>query len=211
MKTLVFAMIFASVFCFAEKKTEAQKHEERMSKLQRKLDKERTERARKTEEMVIKSQISSERYEAEQPRLKAIFALECPIGGEEQVIIHSALGPEFTYWRGGGAVGFLFRRYVMVHRAKNPYTNMTLNITTAGERVVSNMCPGGSITLVQSMPPFEGGYYKRVIWTAEGMVNGRLAYGYSSPGVLYQGWFNAEAVANRPPWVMNLDRVDRVF
>ncbi|MFH1720109.1 MAG: hypothetical protein ABH856_00665, partial [Patescibacteria group bacterium] len=144
-----------------------------------------------------------------QTRWKAQAGLSCPFGGYDEVVIHPALGNEFKHWNGGGVAGFLIRRYVMVHRAKNPYTNMTLDITNGGEPAVSRMCPGGSITLVQSMPPFNGGYYLRVIWTAEGIVGEKLAYGDSSPGTLYQGWYNMEAVAKRPTWIMNLERVDR--
>jgi hypothetical protein len=160
---------------------------------------------------IEKTEKNAARLAEQQIKWKAQFALSCPLGGAENVFIHPALGREFAYWKMGGVGGFLLRRYAMVHRAKNPYTNMTLDITTAGERAVSNMCPGGSITLVQSMPPFVSGYEMRVVWTAEGVVDGRLAFGDSSPGTLYQGYYNSEAVANRPPWVMNLNRVDQKF
>jgi len=154
---------------------------------------------------------ASPKWIEEQKKWKEQFALSCPYGGEDNVVIHPALGREFSHWRRGGVAGILMRRYVMVHRGKNPYVNMTLDITNGGERVISCMCPGGSITLVQSMPPFVGGYYMRVVWTAEGIVEGRLAYGDSSPGVLYQGYYNSEAIAKRTSWVMNLTRVDREF
>lgn len=166
------------------------------------------------EDEAVRELASSERtaqLAALQARAKERFALSCPMGGEADVIIHPALANEYNFWRRGGVSGVLLRRYVMVHRANNPYTNLTLNITNGGQRVVSNLCPGGSITLVQSMPPFTGGDYLRVTWTAEGRVNGRLAYADSSPGTLYHGWYNSEAEARRPTWVINLDRVDRQF
>ena len=214
MKFKTFAPFLAILLAFGAvgyAETATQKHEKKMAKLQQKLEKERAKRAERAEETGIKNQISRERSVSEQAQRKAEFGLSCPLGGYDRVVIQPALGNQFIYWRGGGATGVLFRRYVMVLRAKNPYTNMTVNITTASEPAVSNMCPGGIITLVQSMAPFDGGYYKRVIWTAEGMVDGRLAYGYSESGTLQQGWYNSEATANRSPWLMNLNRVDKKF
>jgi hypothetical protein len=214
MKFNTFSLFLAILLAFAtigQAETSAEKHQKKIDKLQQKLEKERAKRAERAEENQIKGQIFRERSTEEQPRLKAMFALSCPLGGYDDVVIRPALAREFEYWNNRSIRQFLFHRYTMVHRAKNPYTNMTINITNGGEKVVSNMCPGGSITLVQSMPPFNGGYYMHVVWTAEGIVNGRLAYGDSSPGTLYQGYFNAEAIAKRPTWVMNLARVDRKF
>lgn len=215
MRFNTFSLILAIFIAFAmigQAETSVQKHERKLAKLQQKLEKERTERAFKAEENQIKGQISRERNEDAQPDLKAALGLSCSTTEDyNRVVIEPVLASELEHWNGGGVKGLLFRRYVMVHRAKNPYTNMTVNITTAGELAVANMCPGGSITLVQSMPPLYGGYQMRVIWTAEGVVDGRLAYGYNTPGTLYEGWFNSESVANRPPWVMNLSRVDKKF
>ena len=213
MKFNIFSLFLAILLAFATTsygETATQKHERKMVKLEQKLEKERVERAEKVEEDQLKRQIFRERNVNEQAKRKAEFGLSCPLGGYENVIIHSALGNQFLYWRGGGKYKVMFRRYVMVLGAKNPYTNMTLNITSGSEPAVSNMCPGGSITLVQSMAPFDGDY-KRVIWTAEGVVDGRLAYGYSSTGTLQQGWMNSEATAHRAPWVMSLKRVDKKF
>jgi hypothetical protein len=151
------------------------------------------------------------KWAEDQAKYKLRLGLSCPLGGAENVVIYPELGRQFEYWNGGGVKGFMLRRYVMVHRAKNPYTNMTLDITNGGEKVIENLCPGGSITLVQSMAPIVDGWERRVQWTAEGIVDGRLAYGDSSPGVLYQGWYNHEATAMRPTWVMDLNRVDKKF
>jgi hypothetical protein len=161
---------------------------------------------------------------------KSQLALSCPLDDIDRtqyknVVIYLELAHQYRAWRGTGVMGVLYNRYVMVHRAKNPYTNMVLDITNGGQPVVKSMCPGGSITLVQSMPAFpgggvptglftfgNGGYNSlRVTWTAEGIVDGRLAYGDSSPGTLYQGWYNTEAVAMRPTWIMDLNRVDKQF
>ena len=215
MRFNTFSLFLAILLAFGaigHAETATQKHEKKMAKLQQKLEKVRMARLQRAEENHVNGQIYHERSIEEQRTLKRAFFLNCSTEEDyDKVVIHPALAREFEHWNGGGVKGLLLRRYVMVHRAKNPFTNMAPNITTAGELAVSNMCPGGSITLVQSMPPLYGGYEMRVIWTAEGKVDGRLAYGYSTPGTLYEGWFNAEVVANRPPWVMNLNRVDKQF
>lgn len=153
----------------------------------------------------------SARWMKEQTRWKQQFVLSCPLGGYDKVIVHPALGSQYLYWKGGGSMKVIFRRYVMVHRVKNPYTNIAPDITNGGEKVISGLCPGGSITLVASIPPITGGRSMQVIWTAEGIVDGRLAYDESSPGYIWQGGYNWETQMNRHSWVIRLDRVDRRF
>lgn len=174
-------------------------------------DKSARERAKDSFEAHQKASRTHVTWVTNQATWKKEFTLSCPLGGEEEVIIHDHLGSQLSYWRGGGAQKILMRRVVMVNRAKNPYTNLTLNIYGDGQRIVSNMCPGGSITLVSSIPPVVGGRSKRVIWTAEGVIDGRLAYGESRTGQIWQGWARWEVQMNRPSWVMNLNRVDKEF
>lgn len=166
---------------------------------------------KKTEEAAARAVREIARRARQQAEWKQEFALSCPYGGYERVIIHPHLGRQYTYWRGGGAMKIIFRRVVMVHRAQNPYTNITLNIFGDGQKIVSNMCPGGSLTLVSSMEPIVGGVTKQVIWTVEGEVDGRLAHGESSPGMIWQGWNWWEPLMNRPSWVMRLNRIDQTF
>jgi hypothetical protein len=174
-------------------------------------DKAARERAKESFEAHQKASKKHLRWVQNQTEWKRDFALSCPFGGEGEVVIHDHLGSQLTYWRGGGAQKILMRRVVMLNRAKNPYSNLTVNIYGDGQRVVSNMCPGGSITLVSSIPPVVGGQSKRVIWTAEGVIDGRLAYGESRTGQIWQGWARWEVQMNRPSWVMNLNRVDKEF
>ena len=153
-----------------------------------------------------------------QPEWKSKLGLLCPDGGKDDVVVQPALGRQLEAWIGGGGfvMNVLSSRYVMLNRVKNPYHNLRLNITNGAQVVVTDMCPGGSITLVQSMPflpsMLSGSNTSlRVIWTAEGEKDGRMAYGEISPGTLYSGTYNWEAVAKRPTWIMNLDRVDKNF
>lgn len=205
------AMIFFISFFVVFGRMPEEKHKKEVEKLQQKLQREREERRKKNEKRVLEAQIRNERFLAAQPQIKAQFGLSCPVGGYDATFIHSALAGQYLYWKGGGSMKVIFRRVVMVHRAKNPYENMTLDIYGGGEKIVSNMCPGGSITLVASIPPVVGGNSRQVIWTAEGVINGRLAYGESSPGSIWGAGYNYEVQMNRPSWVMNLDRVDKKF
>lgn len=192
-------------------KNEEQKHQDRLLKLQKKLEKQRDQRRRKVEELRIKARIVNERFEFNQPKWKGQFELSCPLGGYDDVIITYALADQFTYWRGGGAMKTFMARPRLVRIAKNPYTNITLNITSGGRKIVENLCPGGSITLVDTLSPVVGGMQKRIVWTAEGVIDGRLAYGYFIGEDLSLWDTQWEPQKNRPPWVMNLDRVDKEF
>lgn len=146
----------------------------------------------------------------QQDRWKVAFALDCPIGGYENVQIRPRLGKETLYWTGGGKYKIIFRRPILVHRAKNPYDNMTVNITDGEGYLVRNMCAGGTITLVKSME-FLGGQYLQVYWTAEGVVDGRIAYG-DSPSAQLSAYDSQYEPKKKPPsWIMNLGRVDRKF
>lgn len=209
-----FAVLMAAIVLFVPPsfaKSEEQKHQEKLTKLRLRLAKEREKRQRQNAELRIKAQIVNERFYAEQPELREKFNLSCPFGGEENVIIHDALRREYIYWRGGGAMKVIMRRPVYVHRVKNGYDNLTVNITNGGERVVSNLCPGGSITLAQSLSPIVGGWQRQVVWTAEAMVDGRLAYDESSPGSLNQWDAQWEPQKNRFTWVIRFSRVDQSF
>lgn len=187
-----------------KKNAPAQKAETQKAEAKKKAEEQRAKAAQKAAE-------TRENWAKQQARWKQQFALSCPMGGYDKVIIHPALGSQYLYWKGGGSMKVIFRRYVMVHRVKNPYTNIAPDITNGGERVISGLCPGGSITLVASIPPITGGRSMNVIWTAEGIVDGRLAYDESSPGHIWQGGYNWEAQMNRPSWVIRLNRVDRRF
>lgn len=192
------------------KKSTQQKHEEKMAKLQQKLEREREERQRKAEEKELENQISAERWEAEQPRLRAKAELNCPLGGYDKVIIHPFFATELFHWQGGGLIGFALRRYILMHRMHNSDDNVSPRIVGGGKTFVTNMCPGGFITLVRSMPP-GAGQELRVIWTAEGEVDGKIAFDESSPGVLFRGWSNWEAVAQKPTWTLDLTKTNRTF
>ncbi len=179
-----------------------------------KAEKEATRQAvaeKKMEEHASKAVRQIVRRATQQNEWKQEFALSCPYGGYERVIIHPHLGDQFTYWRGGGAQKILMRRVVMVHRAMNPYTNLPCTLLEGGQLAVSNMCPGGSITLVSSIPPVVGGRARQVIWTAEAMIEGRLAHSESSPGMIWQGDMWWEVQMNRPSWIIEFTRVDKEF
>ncbi len=157
---------------------------------------------------------------AQQILWKDRFNLKCPGGPDdyEKVVIEKALGKEFPFWHGSGVLGVIFKRYTMVHRVKNRHTNVTPDITNGADPVVTNLCKGGSVTLVESMENLSGGYYKRVIWTAEGDIDDdhdgvydRIGFDESSPGILRRGWHNSEEEAKRPTWVINFTDITSEF
>lgn len=170
------------------------------TKEQKKEEKKEEERKKKEEKKIQKTRANQERW-------KALASLSCPMGGYEEVFINPDFGRELGRWNGSGFTGFIGHRYTMVIRATNPYTNLELQISSNGNVAVSRMCPGGSISLAKSAP--SGNSYSRVIWTAEGFLEGRIAHGYYSPGDVINGGY--EAVAIRQPWVMRLDRIDQEF
>ncbi|NLE07243.1 MAG: hypothetical protein GX627_01340 [Parcubacteria group bacterium] len=161
-------------------------------------------KAEKAERKAIEK---AEKIFRQQEKWKIQAGLSCPLGGYEEVFIHPSFGRQLLYWNGAGVHGFFASRYVFVIEAKNPYSNLTLEIKRGGEKAVENMCPGGSIALVDSAP--FGSRYKRVVWTAQGVVEGRMAFGYSNPGSVYVG--GREGVRVSYPWLMTLDRVDVEF
>jgi hypothetical protein len=53
--------------------------------------------------------------------------------------------------------------------------------------------------------------YETVFWTAEGTLDGRIAYGDNPPIQLYSYQGLYERKRKPPPWVMNLNRIDKKF
>lgn len=192
---------------------EEKKHQGKLEKLQKKLEKERLERRRKYEKLAIEAKIVNERLEERQPGWKGELSLVCPNNvGYDDVWISPDLGRDIPYMKYGSQKE-IFARAVGVIRVKNSYTNMTLNIFEDKNLVVRNLCPGGSITLTKSMDPnlFRYSSWERYHWIAEGMVDGRLAWGYITPMPLdaWQGLY--EKQKKDTPWLIKLDRVDREF
>lgn len=206
MKKSLFGILLVLFFGLVSA-TASEKKGSKEEKAQKKIAEQAKKEAAKKEKAEAKEKAQLEKAEANQKKWKAMASLSCPMGGYDEVFIHPDFGRELGRWNGSGFTGFIGHRYSMVIRATNPYTNMELQIANNGNLAVSRMCPGGSISLAQSAP--SGNSYARVIWTAEGIINGRVAHGYYYPGdVINGGW---EGVANRSPWVMRLDRIDQEF
>lgn len=180
-----------------------------------KAEKEATRQAvaeKKTEEAAAKAVREIARRARQQAEWKQGFSLYCPLGGYERVVIEPHLGDQLTYWRGGGRYKFAFRRPVFVHRMHNPYDQVSPRILEGGILAVSNMCPGGSLTLVSSMNRFVDGNIKRVVWNAEGHLEGRLARDESSPGILWDGQTLFEPTRiNEWTWELNFKKTNKVF
>ena len=208
---LVLSLLLGTAFAQdAGAKREAE-HKKRLDELRAKLAKKREERRRKDAELVIKAQIVNEQFYAEQPTLRERFVLDCPVEEDKKkVLVHEALRREYIYWQGGGKFKIIFRRALYAHRIENPYTNIPIDIYNEGERVVSNLCPGGGITVVRSLE-FLSGQMMNVVWTVKATYEGKIGIATSSPGQLttWDSWW--EAPKNRAPWIARIPEINEKF
>jgi len=142
----------------------------------------------------------NQRWAEKQIQYKLRLGLSCPVGGYEAVEIHNRLGDQANYLGSAYAAKTIFAHPVYVLLATNAEPEPVDLLDTQGT-VVKNMCPGGSIMLAKSIPPFSPGYV-RIFWVANGInAQGQIGQDTSPAATVYNNSWRMRQDAN---WVIQL-------